>query len=573
MAYPDSLRIVPVFGTLLDLNGEPAGGASIAFRSRQLELSSEDDTAILPGVIVGVANESGQFLVDLPACDDPQWAPQGWTYRVEISGPTWRLAPFEVMVPYTAPVEGISLWDLTPVDFTPGTLYALVNHTHAGGGGGGGGAVDSVFGRTGVVTAQNGDYTKAQVGLGSVDNTSDLNKPISNATQTALNTKASNADLNQLALDTATALGGKSNTGHTHPTGDVVGLDAALAGKSDSGHTHGTSFGSVTAVSGYNQAAADGVATTSARSDHFHGTPAMSSAAATANTPGQAASAGNSSTPARGNHVHSMPAFGTGAGTFCEGNDSRLSDARTPTAHNHVMADVTDLAAALALKAPLADPALTGNPTAPTQTAGNNSTRIATTAFVTAAVAAGGGGGGGAGLPNALTPVTGRYNAFPPGRVSANRTMDVGRGFLAPLPVAAVGSVDRIAIEVAVAGGAGSVCRAVLFSATAGRLPNVSTRDLGTVDTTTTGVKEWTGIAEAVAANTLYWVAFIAQTATFGARAMGAYNPYVSGTSPFSGTGESSHMSMTGLTGAVANGTAYVHNSTENGPLASVRWG
>lgn len=35
--------------------------------------------------------------------------------------------------------------------------------------------------------------------------------------------------------------------------------------------------------------------------------------------------------------------------------------------------------------APLASPALTGNPTAPTQTAGNNSTRLATTAFVQAA--------------------------------------------------------------------------------------------------------------------------------------------------------------------------------------------
>jgi hypothetical protein len=52
---------------------------------------------------------------------------------------------------------------------------------------------------------------------------------------------------------------------------------------------------------------------------------------------------------------------------------------------------VTDVAATYA---PLASPALTGNPTAPTQTAGNNTTRIATTAFVTAAVAAGGGGGG-----------------------------------------------------------------------------------------------------------------------------------------------------------------------------------
>ena len=47
------------------------------------------------------------------------------------------------------------------------------------------GAVDSVAGKTGVVA-----LTKADVGLGSVDNTSDANKPISTATQLALDGKA-----------------------------------------------------------------------------------------------------------------------------------------------------------------------------------------------------------------------------------------------------------------------------------------------------------------------------------------------------------------------------------------------
>lgn len=42
--------------------------------------------------------------------------------------------------------------------------------------------------------------TKAQVGLGNVDNTSDLDKPISTATQTALDLKANTADLGDLAL-------------------------------------------------------------------------------------------------------------------------------------------------------------------------------------------------------------------------------------------------------------------------------------------------------------------------------------------------------------------------------------
>jgi hypothetical protein len=51
--------------------------------------------------------------------------------------------------------------------------------------GGGGGAVDSVNGQTGVVV-----LTKSNIGLGNVDNTSDLNKPVSTATQTAVDAKA-----------------------------------------------------------------------------------------------------------------------------------------------------------------------------------------------------------------------------------------------------------------------------------------------------------------------------------------------------------------------------------------------
>ena len=51
-------------------------------------------------------------------------------------------------------------------------------------------SVSSFNGRTGAVTPQSGDYTKTDVGLGSVDNTSDADKPVSTATQTALNAKA-----------------------------------------------------------------------------------------------------------------------------------------------------------------------------------------------------------------------------------------------------------------------------------------------------------------------------------------------------------------------------------------------
>ena len=59
-----------------------------------------------------------------------------------------------------------------------------------------------------------------------------------------------------------------------------------------------------------------------------------------------------------------------------------------PSVHTHPTSEVTGLDAALAGKASLVSPALTGTPTAPTATGGTNSTQIATTAFVAAAITA-----------------------------------------------------------------------------------------------------------------------------------------------------------------------------------------
>jgi hypothetical protein len=59
-----------------------------------------------------------------------------------------------------------------------------------------------------------------------------------------------------------------------------------------------------------------------------------------------------------------------------------------PATHPHVVSDVTGLQAALDAKAPLASPALTGTPTAPTALLGTNTTQLATTGFVAAAIGA-----------------------------------------------------------------------------------------------------------------------------------------------------------------------------------------
>lgn len=105
-------------------------------------------------------------------------------------------------------------------------------------------------------------------------------------------------------------------------------------------------------------------------------------------------------------HVHSASEVTSGtfdilriptgitSSTVCIGNDSRLSDSRTPTSHASTHASggtdaltlaqsqITNLTTDLAAKAPLASPSLTGTPTSTTAAADTNTTQIATTAYV-----------------------------------------------------------------------------------------------------------------------------------------------------------------------------------------------
>ena len=85
-----------------------------------------------------------------------------------------------------------------------------------------------------------------------------------------------------------------------------------------------------------------GTSTAFARQDHTHTvTPAGIGAATSAHTHGNVTSAGAIGSTAGvpiitgTSGVLQAGAFGTAAGTYCQGNDSRLSDARTPTAHTH----------------------------------------------------------------------------------------------------------------------------------------------------------------------------------------------------------------------------------------------
>lgn len=101
---------------------------------------------------------------------------------------------------------------------------------------------------------------------------------------------------------------------------------------------------------------------------------------------------------ANNSHPHSAADVTSGTLPLARGGTggTDASTARTSlglgTAAVETPASLAANTAFTATYAPLASPALTGNPTAPTPSPGDNDTSIATTGFVTAAVAAGGGG-------------------------------------------------------------------------------------------------------------------------------------------------------------------------------------
>jgi hypothetical protein len=294
MARP---KLITVHGIYYRIDGTPETG-TVEFRSDVQVLSSDDDSIVVPSYKTATL-VNGAFSVQLPATNDPDWNPSGWTYEVVLRF-TDTFKVFRIALPHDAPGSSIEMSKLLPAqsptlgslyapfshnhpeyidrtelenadlpfapaththsaaDIVSGTIaaarlpigltsttvaagdhthsnyvtqdalgaelldYALVGHTHtlatvATTGSYndltdkptiGSSAVTSVASRTGDVV-----LSKSDVGLSNVDNTSDLNKPVSTATQTALS--------------------GKANASHSHAQSDVIGLTDALAAKVD----------------------------------------------------------------------------------------------------------------------------------------------------------------------------------------------------------------------------------------------------------------------------------------------------------------------------------------------------
>ena len=113
---------------------------------------------------------------------------------------------------------------------------------------------------------------------------------------------------------------------HTHTTSDITNLSIPSKVSdltNDSGFITGVSWNDVS-----------GKPSSFTPSSHSHGS---------ITNDGKLGTAANKPLITGANGVISTGSFGTSANTFCQGNDSRLSDARTPLSHTHASNDITSL--------------------------------------------------------------------------------------------------------------------------------------------------------------------------------------------------------------------------------------
>ncbi|RKD19018.1 hypothetical protein BCY91_14165 [Pelobium manganitolerans] len=151
-----------VYGAINDLNTykEAKSNKGIANGYASLDGSAKIPTSQLPDAILGSVNYQGNYSASSNTPSLPTASGhKGWYYVINSAG-TQQGLDFEV-----------GDWIISN-----GTTWDKVSNNNN---------VTSVAGKVGAVT-----LNKSDVGLGNVDNTSDLAKPVSTATQTALDGKA-----------------------------------------------------------------------------------------------------------------------------------------------------------------------------------------------------------------------------------------------------------------------------------------------------------------------------------------------------------------------------------------------
>ncbi len=174
MVLPTAWDLVPVHGKYVMTDGTPVTGR-ITFSPRIDRFVYRPGFITLVGIPITVSLVDGSFQVMLPASDDPDIEGGPFTYAVkeDFRGGT----AYDIFVPLSAKTTGIELSIVAPVAPNGTTVSREITRLE----------FDTVANK---VNTFESSATKTSIGLANVDNTSDANKPISTATQTALALKS-----------------------------------------------------------------------------------------------------------------------------------------------------------------------------------------------------------------------------------------------------------------------------------------------------------------------------------------------------------------------------------------------
>lgn len=156
-------------------------------------------------------------------------------------------------------------------------------------------------------------------------------------------------------------------------------------------------------------------------------------------------------------------------------------------------------------------------------------------------------------LSFALRPRAGVYSqAGAVNVVRSSKAVTLNAMYLRPFVLSAVDALTAIAFELT-SSTATAVARLGIYSSSASDLPDTRLVDFGTFTADTIGLRNVTGLNQALSANTLYWVAIVFQTAAPNVRHAAGWNPWVSSTAFPTGAGAGWNDSyvQTGVAGAL----------------------
>lgn len=125
MPLPTDYDTVTVTGKFTLLDGSPAQG-KVRFTGKVVVTSAATKTNVVPTSIVAILDANGSFSVPLPATDDPDIQPNGWTYRVQEELTTGGGRTYEMVVPIAAKGSGLDLSTVAPIAPSMGDPTAFV---------------------------------------------------------------------------------------------------------------------------------------------------------------------------------------------------------------------------------------------------------------------------------------------------------------------------------------------------------------------------------------------------------------------------------------------------------------